>query len=373
MESYEVHVCMVSDHPLPNLLPILQAETRPKQVVLLVSDAKRNKAELLSANLRDLGCQVELRAVSAWRIEDIRETLVEVLEAYEDATIALNATGGTKVMALGAVEVFYTFGKPVFYVDTSNDSLMLLGPQPVTLPFPDQIRVKSYLRSYGYRIENQSPRSLPPARRELGHWLVENSARLSKALATLNWHAALAEKGLSAAVADKYWGFKDFGELVGRFKVAGVLDYDESHLVFPDDEARQYVNGGWLEQYVFGVLQGLKKEQRIFDWMGNVEVVSAGGVRNELDVAFTARNRLHLIECKTANLAKDDDRAAGTTYKLEALRDLMGGIFGRAMLVSYQPLVKADLRRCREYKIQVIQSEQLTRLREHLIEWVKNP
>ena len=44
-------------------------------------------------------------------------------------------------------------------------------------------------------------------------------------------------------------------------------------------------------------------------------------VKNEIDVGLIHANRLHLIECKTKHFEKDADML----YKLDSLRDLMGG------------------------------------------------
>ena len=41
MKRYDVHVCMVSQQPLPNLIPIKDEATRPTEVVLLVSEDMR--------------------------------------------------------------------------------------------------------------------------------------------------------------------------------------------------------------------------------------------------------------------------------------------------------------------------------------------
>ena len=38
-----------------------------------------------------------------------------------------------------------------------------------------------------------------------------------------------------------------------------VID-SKTHLVFINEEARFFANGGWLEEYVYGLLLSLKKE-----------------------------------------------------------------------------------------------------------------
>ena len=370
MERYDVHVCMVSRQPLPNLIPIWHENWRPQEVVLLVSQDMQERAVLLQKNCQDCGCRVDCRPVDPYQIEKIRLTVQRVLTDHAGRSVALNATGGTKIMALGAFEEFRLANQGVFYIDTERDRCITLHPIPVTDVLPDVSKVGAYLRAYGYRIEDLGDKRRLPGRRTLEEWLVAQVDRLGKAVASLNWYAAQAREGLQATIDPRQLRFADFQELLERAGQADVLDLEEGRLTFPNEECRQYINGGWLEHYVSGVLQQLKKENRLRDYIGNAQVVSSHRVRNELDAAFTARNRLHLIECKTGNWLNQAQKAVEATYKLDTVRDLMGGVFGRAMLVSYQLLAEADLERCREYHISVVHGQQLQRLREKLIEWI---
>jgi hypothetical protein len=50
--------------------------------------------------------------------------------------------------------------------------------------------------------------------------------------------------------------------------------------------------GGWLEQHVFQQVASVSGELHIRDKAANLEVTDSAGVKNEMDVAFMARNRL---------------------------------------------------------------------------------
>jgi len=54
MIKADVHVCLVSEQLLPNLLPVLDSESRPKEVVLLVTPRMASEAERLSLLLREV-------------------------------------------------------------------------------------------------------------------------------------------------------------------------------------------------------------------------------------------------------------------------------------------------------------------------------
>ena len=48
MKKFDVHVCLVSEQAIPNFVPVVDKEFRPKEVVLLVTDKMKAKAEILA-------------------------------------------------------------------------------------------------------------------------------------------------------------------------------------------------------------------------------------------------------------------------------------------------------------------------------------
>jgi hypothetical protein len=111
----------------------------------------------------------------------------------------------------------------------------------------------------------------------------------------------------------------------------------------------------------------------------NVRAIHPDGkTRNEADIAFLYRNTLHLIECKTANLAPEgasgDDKATEAIYKMEALLKL-GGLRTRGMIVDYRGALSGhapNLARARSAGIEVVSGVQLRNLKELLkVAWLK--
>ncbi|MGQ0656644.1 MAG: Card1-like endonuclease domain-containing protein [Chromatiales bacterium] len=147
--------------------------------------------------------------------------------------------------------------------------------------------------------------------------------------------------------------------------------------MFPSERDRFFVNGGWFEIYVYDRMRRLLPDRPIIqDLAHGVHVqreVRGKPVRNELDVAFLAGNRLHVIECKTRqwNGSEENGPGAEALYKLDSLRDLLGGLQAKAMLVSYQNLPDHDRRRAADLEIGVCAGNQVQRLSEFLREWLR--
>jgi hypothetical protein len=88
-------------------------------------------------------------------------------------------------------------------------------------------------------------------------------------------------------------------------------------------------------------------------------------------VAFLRNNRLHIIECKTANFTGGGGKdATGALYKLGSLRDLMGGLQARAMLVSYRDFPDFDLNRAKDLGVHVCAGKKLLQLNHHFHQFI---
>ena len=139
-----------------------------------------------------------------------------------------------------------------------------------------------------------------------------------------------------------------------------MLDYDNGYIHFPSETARQWCNGLWFEEYVRMILYKMHSDKRIPSWAASVEV-EMNGVPNELDALFSVRNRLFVIECKTAALS-ERDKANSVLYKL-------GGLFATSAICSVLPLNDRELKRAKELRIRVLSGKKLLRLEETLAAW----
>ena len=376
LEHLDTHICLVSAQQVVNLLPLLSEHTRPQEVILLVTPAMQGQAATLRRNLRHLGCEVYLQDIDSYDIQAIREVVFNLLLRFEKRAIGLNITGGTKIMALGAFEAFGSADNScVFYVDTANQRIIHLLPEFRTEPLPDMLTVKAALKAYGLSLVSSQACSSPQSHRKLTEHLIRHVAYYAKALSILNYYAAKAgdQSVLQVGLEQRHLENPRFSDLIQRFSQAGCLEVERSEdLRFVNERQRRFVQGGWLEVHVAGLLKVLRDKRCVHDCLSNVQVSSRRGVENELDLAFTARNRLHLIECKTVRYqpamryAKGDQAA----YKLDTLRDIMAGTFGRAMIVSYRELTRKDRQRCRDLGVAVVEAGELVNLSPRLEQWI---
>ena len=381
MTTYDTHLCLVSAQATPNLLPVLDENWRPRRVVLACSAQMKDAAQALRSVIQTKGGGIVVDMLDlpdAYDYAALSDAFLNYLAEHAGENIALNVTGGTKLMAVAAQEVFRSEGKPVFYVNVESDEVLVIGERAVSQPLRAKLKVHEMLRAHGYSVTTQEQPQISCDLRDLTARLIDHVATAGRALGLFNALARVArDRNLRVELNSDQQDSRSLGDIVAPFEEAGLLRLQGSTLVFKNEEARFFANGGWLEAHVYDVLQSLRSQHEgLSDVAMGVRVGFAGTTgkppgndKNEIDVAFLYRNTLHLIECKTANLAQvgsgSDSKATEAIYKMESLLKL-GGLRTKGMVADYRgELAKseANQKRAAEAGIAIVSGAQLKDLK----------
>ena len=149
----DTHVCLISAQATPNLLPVLDERWRPRRVVLASSPQMRGAALALQGVIKRKGIGVEVQILDlpdAYEYAALSDAFQEFLEAHRGERIALNVTGGTKLMAVAAQEVFRAYDQPVLYVNVESDEVIVIGQNARSQPLQAKLRVRELLDSHGF-------------------------------------------------------------------------------------------------------------------------------------------------------------------------------------------------------------------------------
>ncbi|MBE7527280.1 DUF1887 family protein [Betaproteobacteria bacterium PRO4] len=372
-----VHVCLVSAQAAPNLLPVLDPELKPEEVVLLTSQKMRNTADALRAVFTELGIRSTIIPLAdEHNYQAIEETMLQIAGEREGQEIALNLTGGTKLMALVAQTVAQTADWRSFYVDADTDSITWLGHRQMAgKKLAEQLRLRHYLKAYGFDLEAAPER--PQATREqrdLMQTLINQIGSLETSLTQLNWLTQQAEDGrhlevkMDAHQADS----RSLEALLRNFEEAGMLQIKQNTICYPDETARSFVKGGWLELYTYDCVARVTGDLGIRDKAANL-TVNNRGVKNEMDIALLARNRLFVIECKTARMDKPQaPKANDTLFKLAEICRRVGGLGTRGMLASYRPVADSERKLAGALNITLVTGRDLIGLPDRIKAWIQS-
>lgn len=370
----KTQLMLVSAQAAPNLLAAADSDLRPGRAILVTSRAMQARADALAKVLRETGIEVARCALrDEHQPREIEEDLLALARTLDGTDVHLNVTGGTKVMALAALAVAEAAGWTAFYVDVDTDHVVWLGREPLPpRKLNENVRLRHYLRAYGIEIEGElARRSSSPAQQSFIEQMLLFYDRYLPALPLLNAALQRAEdaRSLTVELTEAELDSKSLGELLDATQAQGLLSLAGARLKLADEACRDFLKGGWLEQHVFDTVSRVASQLPVRDRAVNV-TVRQGAVRNELDVAFLCRNRLHVIECKTANLRSNQgERANEALFKLAENARRLGGLATRSMLISYRGLRDPELRLAQVLQIEVAHGRDVPRLAERMLTW----
>jgi len=372
-----IHVGIIDQDPVRLVTPLFDHRCNAKHIVLIGDDSQQPIYLRLQQVLESKQITTEFfRISSGTRISSIKKAIKQLAEDLHQRNqdVTLNASCGLRHRLLSVYEVFRSYDWPIFVVEPNSDRLCWLYPDELDhTQVQDKITISDYLTIFGARCEfsdQQVSQELDQKLCQLGERWACNA--IGPGLATLNYLATTCrkEQKLNVELSEKQQGYRELSILINDLVNAEIATYNNGILVFANEDARRFSNGEWLETLVHSVVRHIQGEMpTIQDHTLNVQVYRQLGdreVRNELDVATVVNNKLHIIECKTKGMRDDGD---DTLYKLESLRDLLGGLQARAMLVSFRPLRQNDITRAHDLGLALIGPNELKDLTTYLSNW----
>ena len=373
-----VHICSVAKAVVPNLAPVLDRRFKSKRVILIHTADFLPEAEALAKTFKQYQIKAEFYEISsAFDVERLRNELSRLLMSFGDDRPLVNISAGTKPMSIVLFEQAKVLDFPVYYMNM-DDSISWLSP---TLSekwlLEDRLKLKPFLMGHGLDVINHSLPSADLSTRNVLDELVGNIERYKKAISQLNFYAYTANNAHLES-QELSGNLSALEELAALFEQAGLLELKGNRLVFKDENARFFANGGWLEAFLFHkIKQVSSKVPELQDNLCSVEVLNTyNGVKNEIDNLVLSNNSLFVIECKTKRFNQDgqpDGGAVQSIYKLETVMKALGGPFSKGMVVSVFDFSQADIKRANQHNIKVIGLNELKNIKTHLRDWFNTP
>ena len=344
------------------------------KVILL--HRKQHDVEGIKAVLNSRGIKCQSQMVS-FDPKQIRNILKHIITENENHQLVFNASSGYRMMVLVTLEYFTSKSMQAFVVDKFTNELHWLHPcesNPEVIS--SKMKISEYIKLFSSQVLKSGQTIQEPKNRQaLTHWLIENIEQFGSSLAAMNHIAMRADMTLQYRMDIKHKKKPFLQQILNKFEEVGILSVNHQTVVFKDEESRFYANGGWLENHVFSILFEMRNSREaISDLSKGMEIVRAQGkVKNEIDVVTMVNNRLHLIECKTRKFTNHNHAntpGAAAIYRLDTLKESLGGNSGKAMLVSYQKLSRYTEQRAKDLGIYCCSHRQLKQLKEHLYKFI---
>jgi hypothetical protein len=283
-------------------------------------------------------------AVDPWDASAVREQIVRhASRVPAQSRIAMNLTGGTKLMFAGALAAARAIGAVPFYVDGRNRRVVFVDDLH-SEPLKPIHSVETFLLLHGDGLTLSKAGEVPvfaPDRLTLTSALWKKRSLLAKRYGEISkWRVTRSPFRLHCANC--------CFELDSKGAVSVLGDGLQLRFEHWPDFAT-YLSGGWFEEYVCQCLKPYEESGTIKDVRLNVELelgsAGAGQLKepgiayNELDVAFTDGYSLYIVECKAGAVNQDQ------IMKLQNLVRFYGGVGGRGVVAGCFPPSRAPARK----------------------------
>ncbi len=344
--EFELIIHLLGRERMPIYFGMIQF--RAAKHIFITTQAYSDAATALSRLLPPY-CQTKTIIIQdPFRPADTRWAIAEqVGQLPPEAKIAVNLTGGTKLMFSGALAACWESGLEPFYFEVNHHNIIFIR-DGATVPFNGAKSVTDFFAVNGFdvitngRWEDKLCRA---ARLDVTKKLWEARQILGKLYQNEEFRKYKVPGG---AKRNPPFNFK-WGASHASFNTKGesaLILEGETFPVPRCDDFGQYLGGGWLEEYLFSLLRSIEEKGLICDLRIGMEVDYEGKHRRpfdapigEFDCAFTDGKRLWLVECKAGAVKQEH------IQKLENNLKTYGGIAARGILVSSFPIVPALVRR----------------------------
>ena len=306
----KVIISLISEHTIPNVQLIKEFEEQMDIFLFITSEKmeeeSENRTDWIIHALQLPQEKTERLIINPHDLYEI-ENKFESNEFNQEDEYHINLTGGTKLMALAAMNFFRNLPDVHFYyVPKGGSSFQKVYPrnERTTKSFNHRVTLYEYLNAYGLKIESKESIYKP---------VKETEKLMHKVL----WENASVRK---------------------LPEIKRAKDYKLS-------EDKKYYSGGWFEEYVFN---SIKAHFRLRDREIGVGVKLQNTMtKNEYDVVFVKNNIIYVLECKAYfGYSKLKEKVEKDLYKLSALDD----DFGLDAHSIYLTTIDLEKRNSREFK-----------------------
>lgn len=363
--------CMASKEAAANLNPLQAGEIRPQKVYVAVTQTMLSQGNHLISEIKMTGLVAEKMTLE--HENSLRELVRQFeawIESHIDDDILVNLTGGTKLMALAAYQVFSSWGFRCFYQEVGPGDIIWLDDEHRTSDHIAKMSLERYLKAYEFTIvEKQRHEDIPKHYKSYALLLLEQLSKqydkTSSLISKLNAHAAKPELPPSELSKIRFQQEEE-AFLVHLSHETHIFELSGKGIKWQSEADRVLIAGGWLEVLCADLL----RSDNIRDICMSVEIAKStqrlhAKTYQEIDVMAMQQQKLLVVECKTVNWKNAAD-ASQAIYKLSALSDI-GGLNTAAIFVSLYKLPDAAKTRAAEHAIRVIDGKDLLGLKSHLL------
>ncbi len=350
-------VCLVSDPPIYNYLGgVLK---NPDAIVWLRTYRQKNMiTQVENAIKTQHSPTFENREVKENEIEEFIARCEGIIKDYPEHDIALNASGGARMQALLATEVFKKANKEVFYIDSEHSRLVdVRSGEYKTFHFT--LTVNEYIALHG--IDMEAGTRFDPEigkRSSLSYFIINNCDQIVPFIDRIRpeW-IDMGDNKL-----DREWKLE---HPVARFSIQYEAPSKKMRFRFGADDRMRSMeidtvgdnfifNGGWLRELVFLRVHRSQYDDVRLDTRIKRETLPNGQrAESMIDIAMMKGCHFYIFQCFSYPITRESFIELSAIHTTTALLHARGFIF-----TAHRPH-RAFLERASESNMTVISGKRI--------------
>lgn len=350
--------------------------------------AKEGKTALLAQSLQQIcSIQIEILDIPHAAEENNMLSIQKLIITWANThapkdRFIFNVTGGTKLIsiALDRSAMLLGSGRAECFYQSRDNSLVWYQrhSDKIVYPMNSNLDLQQRVLSRGYQIIHQQPiTDISIEQLNYAQILIDvmkNDFFKGRSFCSfINFLASISDEQKNLRITldsmrkEQVEGLSVLAQITQEHFF--LFDSKSKTIHFKNEEARNFMKGGWLEVYAgyecFKAIIALNPQAELAI---NV-TLQRNDTPNEMDIMFIHQAQLYCLECKTAKTMATEN-AKDVLYKLSALQDF-GGLNQKRAVVSLHSLKDYNLVRAENADIKIFQEKDLLNLSEHIRKWIQ--
>ena len=372
-----VLVILLSGQHIPNLLSV-EAVKPDKIAYVETEDMKKSRAwsnlekALEISNIKVEAESFQLKEENS--INAIKRIFTKIKDQFCDDDITVNLTGGTKLMSIGAYDVFKDTSAQMIYKPFRYVNEFVDLEKDCKVKFKSDLSIRQFLRGYGYEI-SESDEEIENHLKDcsilfdLSLYIAENHNINAIRGCISNLTRINAGRNSGDLIIDISDGLRTSDVTLKKFLVGhlGMRSLNEEILHGRlSRKVVRFLTGEWLEIFIWGLLDKFSMDLGFRNPLHSLTILKrneSGVTKNELDVVFLKGTKFCIVECKTGKQNADED-ASNVIYKLKSIMEQTRALdVGSYLVTTSDNIIGIDgnikrhiASRMDEYGVNIIQS-----------------
>ena len=286
----------------------------------------------------EFGIKIEiLPVVSPFKEEEIKLACATAFDKVPDANWIVAHTSAPKMLSIFAIDVAREHNIPCWFLNT-NDTEVISLVRNVDIDYNRlfDATVDEYMKVYERTYNIPKPKEY---RDKAEKWfdiakalacMPEYTYLLLKAL-RISQHGQAIEKSITIKISERC---SPLLEELQKYQILTIDAKTDSMLTctITGGDSREFLNGDWLEVYVW---EEVKRAEFVNDYRWGYKITT-GLAESELDIAFTYKGLLSVVECKTDNDPFTDKRKVYLDT-LDSIANSLGQSYTSKFFITSHP------------------------------------